>query len=123
MPALSPSAPWCHFKFSVKDAPEWLQLVSKEAQLEKSDVSMNFLYMSRKGSTNWGAVRTISEAFKLHGGRGQYACSDKGLTLVDYGDKNRPLFPGQTIVPQWPANLKKDLKSGAVILPFKGQNK
>ncbi len=35
----------------------------------------------------------------------------------------RPLFPGQTIVPDWPAKLKTDLKSKAVILPYKPKAK
>ncbi|QGY40716.1 rRNA methyltransferase [Pseudodesulfovibrio cashew] len=117
MPATGQGAPWCHFNFSVKDAPTWLQTLSAEARLEKEGVSMNFLYLSRKGGKDWGAVRIISEPFKFHGGRAQYACSHKGLTLVDHGEKQRPLFPGQSLVPNWPANPKTDLKSGALILP------
>jgi len=123
MPATSQGSPWCHFNFSVKDAPKWLEMLSNEAHLEKEGVSLNFLYLSRKGGKDWGAVRTISEPFRLHGGKGQYACSHKGLTLVDYGEKMRPLFPGQTIVPDWPAKLKTDLKSKAVILPYKPKAK
>jgi len=118
MPATGQGSPWCHFNFSVKDSPNWLGLLSGEAQLEKDHVSLNFLYLSQKGGKDWGAVRTISEPFNLHGGKGQYACSDKGLTLVDYGTRYRPLFPGQTIVPQWPDKPKIDLKSKAVILPY-----
>lgn len=121
MPATGTGSPWCHFNFSVKGAPKWLEMLSSEARLEKDGVSLNFLYLSRKGGQDWGAVRTISEPFKLHGGMGQYACSNKGLTLVDYGDKHRPLFPGQIIVPEWPAKPKVDLKSKAVILPYKGK--
>ncbi|QJB58220.1 small ribosomal subunit Rsm22 family protein [Pseudodesulfovibrio sp. zrk46] len=121
MPALGKGMPWCHFNFSVKGAPKWLGLLSSEARLEKDGVTMNFLYLSRKGSKNWGAVRTISEPFRLHGGQGQYACSHKGLTLVDYGEKQRPLFPGQLITQEWPANPKIDFKSKAVILPYRGK--
>ena len=119
MPALGHGAPWCHFNFSVKKAPKWLQMLSGEANLEKDGVSMNFLYLSAKGSKEFGAIRTISEPFRLHGGQGQYACSDRGLTLVDYGGL-RPLFPGQTIVPEWPQKPKTDMKSQATIYPFKG---
>lgn len=122
MPATNQAAPWCHFNFSVKDAPSWLQALSTEARLEKDNVSMNFLYMSHKGAQDWGAVRVISEPFKLHGGMAQYACSDKGLTLVDYGNAN-PLYPGQIIVPEWPENPKIDLKSKAVVLPHKAKKK
>ena len=121
MPATGKGTPWCHFNFSVKGAPKWLQMLSAEAQLEKNGVSLNFLYLSRKGGKDWGAVRTISEPFPLHGGKGQYACSDKGLTLVDYGLKHRPLFPGQIIVPDWPEKPKTDLKSNALILTYRNQ--
>lgn len=123
MPATGQGTPWCHFNFSVKGAPEWLQKLSAEANLEKDNASLNFLYLSRKGIKEWGAIRTISEPFKLHGGKGQYACSDRGLTLVDYGPKNRPLFPGQRIIPHWPDNPKTDLKSKALIYPYKGKPK
>jgi Predicted rRNA methylase len=119
MPATGQGAPWCHFNFSVKGAPKWLEMLSAEARLDKTGVSLNFLYLSRNGAKDWGAVRIISEPFGLHGGNGQYACSNKGLTLVDYGFKQRPLFPGQAMVPDWPAEPRKDLKSGALILPYK----
>ncbi|MBI9078620.1 MAG: rRNA methyltransferase [Pseudodesulfovibrio sp.] len=121
MPATGKGAPWCHFNFSVKGAPKWLQMLSAEAELQKEGVSLNFLYLSRKGGKDWGAVRTISEPFDLHGGKAQYACSDRGLTLVDYGLRHRPLYPGQTIVPDWPDKPKVDVKSGALILTFKEQ--
>ncbi len=37
---------------------------------------------------------------------------------MDYGGQ-RPLFPGQSIIPQWPAEPRKDLKSGALLLPYR----
>ena len=120
MPATGQGAPWCHFNFSVKGAPEWLQMLSNEARLEKDGASMNFLYLSRLGGTDWGGVRVVSEPFRLHGNQGQYACSHKGLTLVEYASGQRPLYPGQLFAPQWPAKVHKDLKSGALILPYKG---
>jgi len=118
MPALG-QGPWCHFNFSTKGAPEWLERISRDAALEKDNVSLNFLYLSPGGASEWGAVRAISEPFKLHGGKGQYACSDKGLTLIEYAPGTRPLFPGQLIVPSWPPSPKTDLKSKALILPYK----
>jgi len=119
MPGLGHGAPWCHFNFSVKGSPKWLNLLSSEARLEKDGVSINFLYLSRKGAKDWGAVRTISEPFRVQGGgQGQYACSKKGLTLVAYDAKQRPLQPGQTIAPEWPAKPKTDLKSQAILLPY-----
>ena len=61
MPATGKGAPWCHFNFSVKGSPKWLQMLSGEAELEKDGVSLNFLYLSRKGVKEYSAVRTISE--------------------------------------------------------------
>lgn len=121
MPATGHGAPWCHFNFSVDGAPKWLQMLSGEADLEKEGVSINFLYLSRKGGKEFGAVRTISEPFRVHGGQGQYACSDKGLTMVDYSIAYRPLPPGALIIPQWPDTPRTDLKSSATILPYKGE--
>ncbi len=120
MPGLGHGAPWCHFNFSVKGAPKWLEMLSGEARLNKDGVSMNFIYLSRKGAKDFGAVRTISEPFRLQGGQGQYACSDKGLTMVEYTGKQRPLSPGHLIVPEWPDKPKTDLKSQSIVLPYKG---
>lgn len=119
MPAVSQSAPWCHFNFSTKGAPSWLEGISKEAQLEKDNATLNFLYLSRKSGSVWGAVRVISEPFKLHGNKGQYACSDRGLTLIAYPYGTRPLSPGESFPPEWPDNPETDLKSKALILPYK----
>ena len=119
MPATAQGAPWCHFNFSTKGAPGWLHEISKEAQLEKDNVTLNFLYLSRNGAPSWGAVRAVSEPFKLHGNQGQYACSDRGLTLIEYPQGVRPLFPGQSFAPHWPDKPKTDLKSKAVILPYR----
>ncbi|WP_272700546.1 small ribosomal subunit Rsm22 family protein [Desulfovibrio sp. Fe33] len=121
MPALGQGAPWCHFNFSTKGAPEWLNAISGEASLTKDNASLNFLYLSPGGAPERGMVRAISEPFKLHGGKGQYACSDRGLTLIDYPAGTRPLFPGQAFAPEWPANRKIDLKSKAFILPYKSR--
>ncbi|MBG0790414.1 MAG: rRNA methyltransferase [Desulfovibrionaceae bacterium] len=119
MPALSQASPWCHFNFSTKSVPAWLEKLSGEARLTKDNATMNFLYLSRAGSTGWGAVRAVSEPFKLHGNKGQYACSDRGLTLIEYGPGTRPLAPGASFAPVWPAKPKTDLKSKALILPFR----
>ena len=120
MPATIQGAPWCHFNFSTKGAPGWLNEISREAQLEKDNVTLNFLYLSRNGAASWGAVRVVSESFKLHGNQGQYACSDRGLTIVEYPQGTRALFPGQAFAPDWPDKPRTDLKSKAVILPYKG---
>ena len=119
MPATGQGTPWCHFNFSTQGAPSWLETLSGEARLEKDNVTLNFLYLSRRGGTNWGAVRAISQPFKLHGHKGQYGCSDRGLTLIDYFPGARPLAPGQSFAPKWPEKPKTDLKSKALILPYK----
>lgn len=118
MPATGQGTPWCHFNFSTKGAPSWLETLSRDARLEKDNATLNFLYLSRKGGSNWGAVRAISQPFNLHGRKGQYACSDRGLTLVDYAPGTRPLAPGQSFAPTWPEKPKTDLKSKALILPY-----
>jgi len=120
MPATGQGAPWCHFNLSVKGAPEWLQHLSREAKLEKAGVSLNFLYASRQGAKEWDGVRVISESFKVGEGRGQYACSQKGLTMVEFGPGGPGMEPGRLLVPEWPEAPRKDLKSGAVVLPWKG---
>jgi len=120
MPATGKGAPWCHFNLSVNGAPDWLQGISREARLEKEGVSMSFLYLSPSGAKEWGGVRVISEPFKVGDGRGQYACSHKGLTLVEYGPKGPGIDPGRLLVPEWPVNPRTDRKSGAAVLPYAG---
>ena len=119
MPAVGQGAQWCHFNFSTKGVPGWLEEISKDASLEKDNVTLNFLYLSRKGSPDWGAVRAVSETFNLRGNKGQYACSDRGLTLIDYAPGTKPLFPGQAFAPDWPDKPHTDIKSKALFLPYK----
>ncbi|WP_243547214.1 small ribosomal subunit Rsm22 family protein [Pseudodesulfovibrio tunisiensis] len=108
---------WCHFNFMVKTAPEWLRDLSERARLGKRNATMNFLYMSREGELS-GGVRTVSEAFPIPEGRGQYACSDRGLTLLGYRGATTPtLFPGRLTKANWPEHPETDRKSGALILP------
>lgn len=110
---------WCHFNFGVEGAPEWLNDLTRRARLTKTGLSLSFVYLATAEVGYVGSVRVVSEVFKLPQGRGQYACSSRGLTLLQYPQRGYTLFPGQFIDPDWPEQSRTDLKSGAVILPVK----
>ena len=112
------TTPWCHFNFDALDAPAWLKKLTATANLTKQNASLSFLYAARGEAQHGVLVRAVSEIFPLppiH--RGQYGCSDRGLTLLRYGIGGPTLFPGQTIAANWPETPEIDRKSGAVILP------
>ncbi len=110
-------APWCHFNFGIDGAPSKLMDLTRRARLTKSGLSLSFLYMSESEVEHGDSVRVISEPFPLPEGRGQYACSSRGLTLLQYPPTGAMLYPGQFVIPQWPEESKTDIKSGAVVLP------
>lgn len=119
MHGLGTDARWCHFNFGVEGAPRWLSDLTHRARLTKTGLSLSFVYMSTAEVNYVGSVRAVSEVFRLPQGRGQYACSSRGLTLLQYPQRGPTLFPGQYIDPEWPEQSRTDLKSGAVILPVK----
>lgn len=121
MDGQGPEARWCHFNFGVDGAPEWLAGLTRRARLTKTGLSLSFVYMTSAQVNYVGSVRAVSEVFQLSEGRGQYACSDRGLTLLQYPRSGPMLFPGQFINPEWPEHPGKDGKSGAVILPVKAK--
>jgi ribosomal protein RSM22 (predicted rRNA methylase) len=110
-------SPWCHFNFGIEGAPGKLMNLTRRARLTKTGLSLSFLYMSEGEAEHAEAVRVISEPFPLPEGRGQYGCSDRGLTLLHYPATGPLLYPGQFIVPHWPEETATDAKSGAVVLP------
>jgi len=110
-------ARWCHFNFGVEGAPRWLTDLTHRARLTKSGLSLSFVYLTTAEVSYVGSVRAVSEVFKIPQGRGQYACSSRGLTLLEYPQRGPALFPGQSLPPEWPEQSRTDLKSGAVILP------
>ncbi|WP_245628683.1 ASKHA domain-containing protein [Salidesulfovibrio brasiliensis] len=108
---------WCHFNFDVKDAPQWLEDITRKARLTKKSVSLNFLYLSRDSERREGMARAVSEPFDVEGGKAQYGCSERGLTLLRYKTGALPLFPGQSVKAHWPETDTVDQKSGALELP------
>ncbi|MGE4504746.1 MAG: small ribosomal subunit Rsm22 family protein [Desulfovibrionaceae bacterium] len=125
MPGLA-SGPWCHFRFQAASAPQWLHRLAGQARLPKDAASLSFVYLSSERRDDPPAedeapreyVRAISEPFPLPEGRGQYACSSRGLTLIGYKPYHRPLAPGESIQARWPGQDIVDEKSGALVMPL-----
>ncbi|MDO9081928.1 MAG: small ribosomal subunit Rsm22 family protein [Humidesulfovibrio sp.] len=123
---------WCHFNFDAEAAPAWLKSLSDDARLAKDNVSLSFLHFSAKGrkleaAQGKGLVRAVSGPFELPGsGRpgederryGQYACSDRGLTLLSLPRKHLVPLPGTLLEAAWPDVPDTDAKSGALVLPL-----
>ncbi len=124
---------WCHFNFDATAAPNWLKKLSDEARLAKDNVSLSFLHFSAKGRRletveGKSLVRAVSGTFELppssgttgDGSRrfGQYACSERGLTLLSLPNRHLLPLPGTLIEAAWPEAPAKDVKSGALVLPL-----
>jgi len=125
---------WCHFNFDADVAPGWLQKLSDEARLPKDNVSLGFLHFSAKGrkleaEPGKSLVRAVSGPFELPGDEssgaprrfGQYACSERGLTLLSLPKKHLVPLPGALIEAAWPDAPEQDAKSGALVLPLGGE--
>lgn len=111
------NAPWCHFRLPADSAPEWLHNLSRRARLPKSDTSLSFLLFTRESAAHEHLVRAISGTFPLENGAGQYACSERGLVLLQAAQQSRCGWPGDLLRPTWPNEPQRDEKSGALILP------
>jgi len=123
---------WCHFNFDASAAPAWLKKLSEEARLAKDNVSLSFLHFSARGrKLDAGAgkslVRAVSGPFELPGSApagedarryGQYACSERGLTLLALPKKHLLPLPGTLLEAAWPDAPEQDAKSGALVLPL-----
>ncbi len=119
---------WCHFNFESESAPAWLRRLSELARLPKQNVSLSFLHFSKKGRSLAAAegkslIRAVSGPLELPGPEGkrrygQYACSERGLTLLSLPRRGQVPLPGTLIEAAWPAEELKDAKSGAVVLPL-----
>ena len=125
---------WCHFNFEADSAPGWLKKLSEDARLTKDNVSLSFLHFSARGRKleapeGTSFVRAVSGPFELpvnelaSEGRvdrrfGQYACSDRGLTLLSVPRKHLVPMPGTLLEAAWPEEPAKDVKSGALVLPL-----
>ena len=124
---------WCHFRFKASNIPKWLKEITTEARLSKETAALSFLYLKPAQEIQEAqeqeelpkettVVRAISEAFTIPEGQGQYACSDRGLTLLSYTLKQTPLQAGAVLYPRWPSKEKRDEKSQAIILPVAARN-
>ena len=124
---------WCHFNVDAPAAPAWLKKISEDARLTKDNVSLSFLFFSARGrkleaEPGKSLVRAVSGPFELPaagmdgGGQqrrfGQYACSERGLTLLSLPQKHLVPLPGALLEAAWPENPAKDAKSGALVLPL-----
>ena len=125
---------WCHFNFDAEAAPAWLKRQSEDARLTKDNVSLSFLHFSARGrKLDAGAgkslIRAVSGPFELPASGkegesqyrryGQYACSERGLTLLSLPHKHLVPQPGTLLEAAWPENPDKDAKSGALVLPLR----
>lgn len=123
---------WCHFNFDAEAAPGWLKKLSDEAKLPKDNVSLSFLHFSAKGrklapGEGKSLVRAVSGPFELPAPDGmaphrfgQYACSERGLTLLSLPKKHLVPLPGTLLEAAWPDYPETDAKSHALILPLGG---
>lgn len=116
-------AKWCHFAFDTEEAPERLRRLSAAAGLPKERATLSFLLASgrpRSEAAPGGriAVRVLSDAFPLGGGRlGRYGCSPKGLALVSGGPGLREAAPAGSLLSLAPSpDGRRDEKSGALLL-------
>ncbi|MBU8871582.1 MAG: small ribosomal subunit Rsm22 family protein [Gemmatimonadales bacterium] len=134
------SGAWCHFTFSSEGAPGWLHKLARKVKLPKERASLSFLLLTRPDSPisirpfprvrqGEGLALVVSEPFELPDWKqGRYACSDRGLLLLEEkshsnrgaspaGIRMGGLHPGDVAIVQWPRDLRRDSKSGALILP------
>ncbi|WCB47554.1 small ribosomal subunit Rsm22 family protein [Nitratidesulfovibrio vulgaris] len=105
---------WCHFTFSVHDAPQWLTDISREAGFERDTASLSFVFLSHATTPPAGdMVRVISAVFPIPGRREpvRYGCSAEGLTLLYDA---RPLISGALVKAAWPEEPRTDGKSGGL---------
>jgi len=125
--------PWCHFTFRPYGAPDWLARFSRDVRLPKERASLSFLLLTRgadgpvsltgtaKPLQSLLPVRVVSEPFDLPAETsGQYACCEKGMVLLQHGERTGPVprvQPGDKVQISWPARPVTDRKSGALIIP------
>lgn len=105
---------WCHFTFSVHDAPDWLMQVSRDAGFERDSASLSFVLLGEATEApEANAARVISDAFPIPRRREpvRYACSSDGLTLLYDA---RPLISGALVTAVWPETPIRDDKSGGI---------
>lgn len=116
---------WCNFSFPTNNAPAKLQKLSAAAKLPKERAVLSFVFALSPESQKKDAIpkqektlclRIASDPIRLKNTIGFYACSKLGLTLY-IPKKSQLIFSGDLIEVSMPkGELKKDLKSNAVII-------
>jgi hypothetical protein len=120
---------WCHFAFETAGAPKALRKLSAAAGIPKERAVLSFLLTGSAAAANTPqttAVRVISDAFPLPGGRlGCYGCSGQGLVLLagplrkaQGGEQTTAaaLSSGSLINAAITGPERRDPKSGALII-------
>ncbi len=117
---------WCHFTFAAQAAPKWLVELSAKVGLGKDALSLAPLLVSKGESANADRndscdARIVSTPFAVPGlrGRARYACSDKGLVLLE---DVASIPSGGVRHISIPADVRRDGKSGALIVPAEGRS-
>ncbi|MBU2501105.1 ribosomal methyltransferase [bacterium] len=114
---------WCHFAFEAGGIPAWLDGLGRKAGLPKQRASLSFLLMGRRENTTGGEggpgdleLRVTSDAIELpERRRGVYACSARGLALLELGDVPTPR-QGDLVKVRVPDHPRRDKKSGALVI-------
>ena len=109
---------WCHFTFGSEGAPLWLEDISLTAGLGKSGLSLSPLLLAalpESPAENGPAVsaRVLSAPFLVPGlaGRARYACSGKGMLLLENAEA---LASGEELTVTVAPGAERDRKSGAL---------
>lgn len=111
------SGTWCHFIFSARNAPIWLQDLSRAAGLFKTSLSLSPLLLGKTAPSGPElSVRVISRIFPANGSRCRYGCSRKGLGLME----NAGSIVSGSLCMARPGVKGRDEKSGAGILAPEG---
>ena len=111
---------WCHFTFGSEGAPLWLEDLSLAAGLGKSSLSLSPLLLAAlpeaaPESGNSLVARVFSAPFVVPGlsGRARYACSGKGMLLLENAEA---LTSGDALSVTVAAGTPRDRKSGALLV-------
>ena len=117
------SRSWCHFNFDAKGAPRWLADLTGRAGLDKTGLSLSFLYAGQeKPDVRGGGARIVSNAFHPYGRTGpaaRYACRAKGLGMLLCRGRE-DIRPGDLLALEWPKQAERDQKTGAAKVVLAG---
>ena len=129
---------WCHFAFDTNDAPKELHRLSAASKIPKERAVLTFILAGPVTGENNGQnggkpkqeiekIRMISDCFPVQGNPGEkacrknlwgrYGCSRHGLVLVTGNRKSLEASPSGALEEASLRNCKRDLKSGAIVVP------